>query len=84
MVNIDPTAISLDNNNLPELEPTGTLVGSLSTTDDDVADTHIYSFSCVNPGAHDADFQIVGSELQIQSLLPAGTYEICIVSYDNR
>lgn len=84
VVNNDPTDIALDNNTIPELEPTGTVIGNLSTTDADGGDTHSYSLSCVNAGTNDMDFQILGSELQVSSSLPFGTYNICVVSYDNR
>jgi len=79
-----PTAISLDSNTLTELQVQGTLIGNLSTTDADMSDTHTYSFSCVNSGTNDTDFQISGSQLQVKNSLPLGIYNVCIVSYDGQ
>lgn len=79
-----PTTISLDNNTLTELQAQGTLIGNLSTTDTDVSDVHTYSLTCINTGAHDTDFQISGSQLQVKNSLPFGVYNVCIVSYDRQ
>ena len=59
--NDTPTDIALTNNQVTENDPFGTIVGSLSSVDEDVADTHIYSLVS-NPGSK---FMIVGGQLQI-------------------
>jgi hypothetical protein len=62
--NNPPTDIQLSNSTVAENQPAGTSVGTLTTTDPDVGDTHTYSLVA---GAGDEDnekFQISGSTLQ--------------------
>lgn len=56
-----PTAIGLSNNRGMENSAIGTVVGLLSTTDEDVADTHTYTLLS-NPGNK---FSIVGNEIRV-------------------
>ncbi|GIW78482.1 MAG: hypothetical protein KatS3mg105_0289 [Gemmatales bacterium] len=64
-----PTDINLSNNTVAENQPTGTLVGTLSTVDPDVGDTHTYALVS-GPGSTDnALFQIVGNQLQTNAVL---------------
>lgn len=58
--NDTPTQITLSNNRITENDPVGTLIGTLTTTDEDVADTHTYSI-LTNPGNK---FTIVGNEIR--------------------
>src|SRR4029077_11860792 len=61
-LNRPPTDIALSGSSVAEHQPSGTTIGTLTTTDPDVADTHGYtllgsSASC--PGTNDTtDFQI--------------------------
>lgn len=61
--NDTPTLVSLSSATIPENSATGTVVGLLSTADEDVADTHTYSLVS-NPGGY---FTIVGNELRVAS-----------------
>ncbi|MFM7517781.1 MAG: cadherin repeat domain-containing protein, partial [Pirellula sp.] len=63
-VNETPTQINLSNASLPENQPAGYEVGTLSNNDPDAGDTLVYSLV---PGAGSGDnimFQIVGDRLQ--------------------
>lgn len=63
-VNETPTQINLSNASLPENQPAGYEVGTLSNNDPDAGDTLVYTLV---PGAGSADnimFQIVGDKLQ--------------------
>ena len=51
-LNDAPTAIALGNASIAENQPAGTLVGTLSATDQDTSDTQVYTLT---PGAGDAD-----------------------------
>jgi VCBS repeat-containing protein len=59
-VNDIPTAIGVSGNYVEENSTIGTLVANLTSTDEDVADTHTYSLVS-NPGNY---FTIVGNELR--------------------
>jgi gliding motility-associated-like protein len=57
-----PTDIQISNDSIFESMPPNTLVGSFSTSDPDIGDTHTYSFL---PGTNDnASFAIVGNQLR--------------------
>ncbi|MFN9373734.1 MAG: beta strand repeat-containing protein, partial [Planctomycetaceae bacterium] len=58
--NSAPTNITLSASSVAENQPSGTAVGSFSTTDPDVGDTFTYALVAGDV----ADFQIVGSELR--------------------
>jgi O-glycosyl hydrolase len=63
-VNEAPTAISLLNSSVPENQPAGTAVGTLSTTDPDVGDTFTYSLVSGAGSVDNAAFSLSGSTLQ--------------------
>ncbi len=60
-VNDAPTMIALSANTIDENAEAGTVIGSLSATDEDVADSHV--FSLVAGFGDNASFTISGSEL---------------------
>jgi len=67
-VNDPPTDITLSNNSVNENLPPGTLVGTFTTTDDDLGNTHTYSLV---QGGIDDDwkfFAIAGNELRTNSI----------------
>jgi len=77
-----PTDIALSKNTIDEGQPVGSLVGTLSTTDQDAGDTFTYSF-CAAPD--NASFIIVGNALQTDIVLDADVqtmFVICIHSQD--
>jgi uncharacterized delta-60 repeat protein len=85
LANNAPTDIALSNSTVAENQPTGTLVGNLTTTDLDPGDAHTYSFACAVPGADDGSFQISGSQLQTNAIFDYETknsYAICIRTDD--
>jgi len=59
-----PTDIQLDNSSIDENQAAGTAVGSLSATDADTGDTHIFSLVAGTGDTDNASFQISGAELQ--------------------
>ncbi|MEH6681628.1 MAG: gliding motility-associated C-terminal domain-containing protein [Sediminicola sp.] len=66
-VNEGPISIALSNHDIPGNSAIGTIVGSLSTTDADVFDTHTYNL-VAGDGSNDADngsFTINGSSLEL-------------------
>jgi CSLREA domain-containing protein len=86
--NSAPSDLSLSNDSVLENMPAGTTVGTLTTTDADVDDTHTYSFACITPGVDDASFQILGTgsdELRTAAMFDYETknsYSICIRTED--
>jgi hypothetical protein len=61
---VSPTALDLSANSIAENQPSGTAIGTFSTTDANVSDTFVYTL-VTGMGATDNDsFQIVGNELQ--------------------
>ncbi|MDQ3930672.1 MAG: cadherin repeat domain-containing protein, partial [Chloroflexota bacterium] len=82
-----PTDISLSNSSVAENQPAGTTVGTFTTTDPDVGDTHTYGLV---PGAGDADnasFQISGSTLQTAAPLDhdaKSSYSIRVQTNDGK
>jgi uncharacterized repeat protein (TIGR01451 family) len=63
-VNDAPTDISLDNNTVAENRPSGTLVGSFTTTDPDTGDMFTYSLVSGTGSNDNASFTIVSNHLQ--------------------
>lgn len=59
-----PTNISLNSSSVQENQPVGTLVGNLSSTDQDSGDTHTYSLVSGTGDTGNDDFSISGSQLQ--------------------
>jgi PKD repeat protein len=64
-----PTDISLSDNNLTENEPVGTVVGVLSTIDEDTGDSHTYSLVSGTGDDDNASFTIDGDELKTAAIL---------------
>jgi hypothetical protein len=62
--NEPPTDIQLSNSIVAENQPSGTNVGTLTTTDPDAGDTHTYSLVTGAGDGDNAKFQISGSILQ--------------------
>ncbi len=60
----DPTDIGLDNNSIQESLAVGTLVGNLSTTDEDAGETHTYSLVSGIGDTDNASFTIDGDRLE--------------------
>jgi len=64
VVNDRPADIALSNASLPEIQPAGTVIGTISSTDPNIGDTSAYSL-VPGPGGNDnARFAIVGTELR--------------------
>jgi hypothetical protein len=59
-----PTDIALSNASVAENQPSGTPVGTLSDTDQDVADTPTFSLVAGAGSTDNASFQIVGTQLR--------------------
>ncbi len=88
--NAAPTDIALDGGNsdtIIENTVANTDIGTLTTTDSDVADTHTYSLACSVAGADDSHFAIVGDKLQNTTVFDYETpvdantdnsYEVCV------
>ena len=86
--NQPPTDITLSNDTLDENQPVNTEVASLTTTDPDAADTHIYSLvstaSCSGPD--NGSFHINADRLRTSAVLDFETkdsYAICIRTDDS-
>jgi predicted extracellular nuclease len=78
-----PTDITLSNSSIAENQLSGTLVGNLSSTDQNPSDTFTYSFC---GGTDDGSFQISGSQLQTNAVFNyevKNSYSICIRSTDS-
>src|SRR5207248_8867982 len=91
--NSAPTDIQLSNNSIAENQPSGTDVGTLTTTDPDVGDTHTYTLENAGcgPGPFPANssFQIGGAgNDKLQSAASfnfevKASYTICVRSTDS-
>ncbi|MFY8020226.1 MAG: cadherin domain-containing protein [Bacteroidia bacterium] len=81
-VNDFPTDIKINNNgsgtNFAENKALGSLVGYLSTTDEDLNNTFTYSFVDVS-GNNNSDFSIVGSQLRTNNLFDYETRQNYVV-----
>ncbi|MBT8144484.1 MAG: cadherin-like beta sandwich domain-containing protein, partial [Gammaproteobacteria bacterium] len=66
-----PTAIGLSNNQVVEGQASGAVVGSLTTTDADPGDSHVYSLVAGAGDTDNAQFQIAGDQLQTAAVLDA-------------
>jgi uncharacterized repeat protein (TIGR01451 family) len=81
--NVAPTDISLSASIIADGSPSGTVVGTFSTTDSEDPGGHTYSFAAGGPG--NASFTISGSDLQTAFVADADTqssYDIRIRSTD--
>ncbi len=63
-VNDPPTDITLDNASVPENQPAGTVVGTLSSTDEDAGDSFSYSLVDGEGSTDNSSFTISGDQLQ--------------------
>lgn len=68
-VNDAPTAVLLSNTVIDEQLPMGSLVGILSSLDEDANDSHTYTFVNGSGDADNASFEIVGSVLTTAAVL---------------
>ena len=66
--NAAPTDIQLSNANVPENQPPGTSVGTLTATDPNPGDTHTYSLVSGTGDTDNASFQIDGSTLETDAV----------------
>ncbi|NCT42567.1 MAG: type I secretion C-terminal target domain-containing protein, partial [Microcystis aeruginosa G11-09] len=66
-VNESPTSLVLSNNILPENSGNNSLIGTLSTIDPDVGDTHNYSLVTGQGDTDNSAFTLVGNELRIKN-----------------
>lgn len=82
-INDTPTAIALSGNNeIGENLAAGTVIGTLTTTDQDAGDSHTYSISGIGSDL----FQVVGNELQTADVLDfeqATSYTLTITAEDS-
>ena len=84
-VNQAPTDISLSNNTVAENSPTGTTIGTLSTTDPDNTSGFTYSLVSGSGDTDNGSFNIVGNTLQTNAVFnfeAKSTYTIRIQSTD--
>ena len=63
-LNVAPTSVALLGVSVPENQPSGTVVGTLSTTDLDAGDTFTYSLVSGTGSTDNASFAIVGNQLR--------------------
>lgn len=77
--NAAPTGITLSNNTITANSVLGTPIGSFTTVDPDINDTHTYTLE------HDSEgrFAITGNQLQIAKTLEIGNHEITVRSTDS-
>src|SRR5207253_299828 len=68
-VNSPPTDIALSNSSVVENSPLGTVVGTFSTIDPDIGDTHTYTLVAGVGATDNAAFSIVGAQLQTNTAL---------------
>ncbi len=83
--NLAPTSIDISNSSLPELSAIGTLVGTLTTTDPNVIDFHLYSLVAGDGDSDNSSFTITDDELLTNSELDFETqssYSIRVRSTD--
>ena len=84
--NETPTDISLNPTSINENELIGTNIGTLSTVDVDVADTHTYTLIAGDGDADNASFSIAGNSLlsaEVFNFEIKSTYSIRIQTRDN-
>lgn len=65
--NIAPTDISLSNSSVDENQPTGTVVGTFSSTDPDTGDSFTYTLVSGTGDTDNSVFTIDGNQLQINA-----------------
>ena len=67
-VNNAPSALFLSNNNVPEATTLGSVVGSFSTTDSDLNDSHIYTLVSGLGDMDNSNFLITGADLKTDTV----------------
>jgi hypothetical protein len=80
-----PTDIQLSNDTIAENKPIGTFIGSLSSSDEDTWDSHIYTLVTGSGSTHNAYFAINGNSLKTDSVLNfenISTYSIRVRTTD--
>ena len=85
-LNDAPVDIALSSSEVGENLPIGTLVGLLSSSDPDAADTHTYSLVAGDGSTDNASFTIVGNELRTSEVFvqaTKSTYTIRVRSTDD-
>lgn len=83
--NSAPTQISLSSSSIDENKSTGSIVGTLSTTDSDTTDTHTYSLVSGTGSTDNSSFTISGTQLLSNAVYDYETkssYSIRIQSMD--
>jgi hypothetical protein len=68
-VNLGPTDLALSNANVAENLPSGTAIGTLSSTDPNTGDTFTYSLVAGDGSTDNAQFAISGNTLQTTAAL---------------
>jgi autotransporter-associated beta strand protein len=84
-VNEAPTDIGLTPSSVAEDQPAGTAVGTFSTTDQDVGDTHTYTLVAGTGDTDNGSFEIVGGTLKTRAAFDyevKGSYSIRVRSTD--
>ncbi|MCA9120282.1 MAG: cadherin domain-containing protein [Planctomycetaceae bacterium] len=84
-VNETPTALAISNSTVAEAEPSGTVVGILTTSDVDAGDTFTYSLVAGDGDTDNASFAISGDELQTTEVFDQATkdtYSIRVSTMD--
>ncbi|MGL5083975.1 MAG: hypothetical protein ACRC8A_21020, partial [Microcoleaceae cyanobacterium] len=84
-VNDAPTDLLLTNSTLDENLPVGAQVGTLSTQDEDLGDSHLYSLVPGVGGTDNTRFEIVGNELRTREtfdLETQATYSLRVQTLD--
>ena len=84
-INETPTAIILSSENVNENQPTGTIVGNLTTSDPDASDTYTYSLISGTGSTDNGNFTIVNNTLRTNAVFDFETdnsYNIRLQSRD--
>ena len=80
--NQPPTDISLNLSTIYQHQPIGTEVGTFTTTDPDVGDSHVYSLVGGTGDSGNSYFDISNNKLRILQALSGGSYSIRVQSQD--
>lgn len=88
--NSAPTGHTLSSNSIPENQPIGTVIGTLTAQDIDVGDTHTFAFSnsasCSDNGSDNVNFSLTGNTLTSAAVFDhevKASYLICVTVTDN-
>jgi hypothetical protein len=82
--NDPPTDISLSNASIMENQPSGTTVGTFTTTDPDEGDTHTYSLVSGSGDTNNSSFTIDSGTLKTAASLAQGSYSIRVKTDDSK